>query len=353
MRVGKFKEALQYLQNSASYYTQANLPSNAIRLQITMCGIMNELGLYSAALEEANKAVSLARSNAKSQSDLAAALAALGNAQYDLCEYAAARKTYEQSLQTASQASIEMLSNGARANIDLGYGFALAATGDLDMSRQVFERSLPALKTAGSIYGQAQALNALGIIEELDGQHGKAIAMLNQSLDLQPMINPRQTKLDVITLQNLAAVESRAGKNRDAREHLETALQVLKNSHDSLLRGRTYSGLAEVMLRLVDPIKAESSVRKAIEVSEKIADDAALWRDYTLLAQATVVAKSHSASQESLNSALSHFRSPQAGVFPDADRSPSCLPEPIWGRNWWQCSPNKGWESKLFCVRNN
>lgn len=321
VRIHKLKEALQFYQNAANYYNQAGDQSAAIATHISIASIMEELGLYSAALEEANKAVQLARASNKSKSDLAAALASQANGQFVLCEFSQARKTYEQCFELLPQCDTKTLTNGARANIDLGYAFTLSATGDIEQAKQVFERSLPALKAETNLYGQAQALNGLGVIEEQQGNHGKALQFFSQALDLQSMIVPKQNRLHIIILQNIAAVESRSGTNREAKAHLELALQMLKKAGDSQLQGRTYAGTAEVSLKLADIVAAEAFSKRAIETSERVSDDSALWREYTTLAQIQIQQQANpQIIKETLTSALSHFRSPQAGVFPTPDR---------------------------------
>ena len=84
-------------------------------------------------------------------------------AQYDLCEYANARKTYEDALRVVQKTKLNEVSNTPRAYIDLGYGCTLAATGDLDAAKTVLERTMQPLKIAGSKHGQAEALNVLSV----------------------------------------------------------------------------------------------------------------------------------------------------------------------------------------------
>lgn len=320
IKINRLKDALQFYEAAANYYEQASDQPRAVATRITIASFMDEFGFYMAALEEANKAVSVAHSAPQDLPTNMAALGALGMAQYDLCEYSNARKTYEDALKIAQKLKITEVPLSPRAYIDLGYGCSLAATGDLDMGKQVIERTLPSLKQIGSAHGQAEALNTLGTAEELQGQHTKAAAFFQQSLDMQNIITPRQPKLNIIVLQNIAAVESRSGDNRNAKMHLNFALQLLKNYKSELLTARTYCSLAEVALKMTNPAKAEENVRQAIEIGESINDDASLWRDYTLLAKMQLANDQTKEANESIASALSHFRSPQAGAFPLPDR---------------------------------
>jgi tetratricopeptide (TPR) repeat protein len=105
----------------------------AIGIRMTVASIMDELGLYVAALDEAEKAAALARTT-NDRSALAGALSSLAMAQFELCEYASARKNYEECLKLASVLTMNQLGLSERSYIDLGYGCTLAACGDPDMA---------------------------------------------------------------------------------------------------------------------------------------------------------------------------------------------------------------------------
>jgi CHAT domain-containing protein len=319
IRVKNYKPALQMYEAAATYYEQSGAIPDAVRIRVSIASMMDEFGLYIAANDEAQKAVSLAR-GLKDKQSYVAAMSSAAMAQYELCEYANARRTYEETLRMASTLTIKQLSAVARAYIDVGYGCTLAANGDLELAKPVLIRTLPSLKAGGAMACEAQTLNVLATIDALQGSYATAISMYDQSLDLQNLVQPRQHKLQVVTLQNVAAALSRSGNNREAKQRLEMTLPVLKHFHSQLLEARTYSGLGEVTLKLMDPAKAEEYTRTAIEIGEKTNDDASLWRDYTILAKIQMTAGNESEAKNSLQSALSHFRSPQAGAFPNPER---------------------------------
>lgn len=318
-RLGKLKESLKFYEQAATFYVQAGDHINAISTRIQLAGILTQLGLFVAANEEAQKAVSQARA-ANNNLALISALTSLANTQYVLCEFANSRKTYEQLITMMQQVDPKKLPASGRGIIDVGYGSCLAATGDLDQARTVLERAIPAVRKSGALSTQATAYNTLGIIEESQGAHLKALQDLQAALDLQNVTASNSPRFHVILLQNIAAVETRSGDNRNAKVHLEQALGVLKKHKDPLLEGRTLSSLAEIQLKLADAVAAETLVKQAIAISEKIKDDAALWRDYTLLARIQFSQDLVPQGKASLTSALSYFRSPQAGVFPSAEQ---------------------------------
>lgn len=318
-RLNKLKESLKFYEQAATFYLQANDHINSINTHIQMSGVLMQLGLFVAANEQALKAVSQAR-NLNNTTALVSALACQANTQYVLCEYANARKTYEQLIGLMQQLDPKKVTAENRGVIDVGYGTCLTATGDLEQARAVLERAIPAVRKSGALPSQATAYNALGIIDELQGSHAKALIDIQAALDLQNVLPVKMPRFHVLLLQNIAAVQARSGDNRNARAHLEQALTILKKDKNKLLEGRTLSALAEIQLKLADAAAAETLVRQAIAVSEKIKDDAALWRDYTLLARIQFSQEQIPQGKASLTSALSYFRSPQAGVFPSAEQ---------------------------------
>ncbi|MFX7701418.1 tetratricopeptide repeat protein, partial [Acinetobacter baumannii] len=83
VRYGKLKEAIQFFQQSGTYFLQANDPVDAVRIHITVANILEQAGTFTAALEESQKAVDIASSQAKPPHPLTiAALGSLGNGQY-------------------------------------------------------------------------------------------------------------------------------------------------------------------------------------------------------------------------------------------------------------------------------
>jgi tetratricopeptide (TPR) repeat protein len=321
-RIGKLKESLKFYEQAATFYLQASDYSNSISTRIQIANILTQLGLFVAANEEAVKAVTQARAS-NSTLALISSLTCLANTEYVLGEYSNARKTFEQLIGLMQSADNKTLTPAGRGVIDVGYGSTLVATGDLDQARIVLERSIPVVRKSGALSTQATAYNSLGIIEELQGQHAKAIQDIQGALDLELVSTSNKApRFHVILLQNIAAVESRSGDNRNARTHLEQALQILKKEKSPLLEGRTLSSLAEVQLKLADAASAEELLQRAISISGKIKDDAALWRDYTILARIQFTQEMVLQGKASLTSALSYFRSPQAGVFPSPEQLP-------------------------------
>lgn len=325
LKMNKIKEAIQFMQASATYLEQGGDIHSSIVKRVGISLMLIKLGLYVAALEEGERGLSLARSGgSKNPTSLPVALACVANGQYTLCEYGKALKSYEEAYHCVNKLSNQQMPDLSKANLDLGFAHTLIANGYPETAKQRLDRALTLFKKVGDSLGQAQACNALGMAEECLGQHGKAVLWFQKALDLQAVINPKQDRLQVTVLQNLAAAESRAGNNRNARVHLDAAIALFKRPKkpikDQVLCARTLSALGEVCLRLADMQAAEENLKLALSMGGKINDDASLWRTYTLLAKVPPAGESPTPVSELLNSALSHFRSPQAGVFASPER---------------------------------
>ncbi len=320
LQFNKPKEATRFFQEGATYSAQAGDLNRAVQVRIATVTSMIEMGWFTAALEEANKLLSLARSNPKTGAlYMVPALQTVANAQYAANEFANARKSYEQAYALLPRLDARQISDVARANMDQGYAYCLASTGDLDQARQYLLKALPVFKAKADAYNQAQAANALGVIEVLDGQSGKGMAYFLQSIDFQTVISPKAPKLHAIVLQNMAVAEYRSGSYRDCKTHLDGALSVLTHTKEQMFKGRIYQSLAEAAYKSADLTAAENNANKAISIAEKINDDGCLWRSYLLRARLQLARQEVDQAKESLKSAVSYFRSPQAGAFMAAD----------------------------------
>jgi CHAT domain-containing protein/Tfp pilus assembly protein PilF len=313
VKMMKIKEAIRFYQGACSYYEQAGNVEESVKTRVALSGMMRELGWLVAAQEEANKALELARET-KDKALVPAALAALAITQYNLGEYSNARKSYEELLYLKSANEL------AIARLQAGYAHTLAGSGDLLPAKAVMEIALKSLKAKGTPIEQAQVLNTFGCIEALDGHYPRAVQLITQALEAVSMVQPKQDYFAMVMLQNLAAAESRNNDNRNAKAHLLACFPYLKKKKDLLMEGRVYAALGEVCLNLQDPPEADKYLRAGITVSEKINDDTALWRDYTNLATLQLALGQQPQAKESLNSALSYFRSPQAGWFASPER---------------------------------
>jgi CHAT domain-containing protein len=308
IKMYKVKEAIRFYQGACSYFEQSNNLDQSIQTRITIASMMRELGWLVAASEEASKALDEAR-QLKDKSLVPAALASVAIAQYNLGEFANARKSYEDLLYLKSPNEL------AIARLQSGYAHTLAATGELEAARVELESAMKVIKEKGTPIEHAQMLNTLGCTEASLDHYSKATQLFTQALEVLSMIQPKQDHFTMVMLQNLADADARSNNLQNAKAHLLAMFPLLKKNREPLTEGRTYAALGEIFLGLQDAPEAEKYLRAGITVSEKLNDDASLWRDYTNLAELQLVMGQAQAAKESLSSALSYFRSPQAGWF--------------------------------------
>lgn len=311
------KEAVKFYASAALNFGQSGNHRMECNLYNTASGMLQETSLTTAALEMAQKAVSAARTT-KDAAFLAAALTQLSSCQYALCEFISARRTLEE-LETLKLDKQPPL---ALAVIAEAYGHALAATGSPDHARAVLERAWSIIKDGAPSLHKSQVLNALGVLNSIKGYYSVGIEQLHQAADAQSTVPKGAGRFGLMITQNLAAALSRSGENRAARTELEGLLRTMSKSKnvDQQILGQVYGALGEICLNLKEIPQADAYINKSIEVANKIHDDATLWRDYTY--QAIIQTGMQQPANDTLASAASCFRSPQAGVFTTAESNP-------------------------------
>jgi CHAT domain-containing protein len=320
IKFNKPKEAIKFFQQGATYSMQLNDYTRVVSVRTAVVASMIEMGWLVAALEEANNMVSQSKGIKKDTNNyVIPALQCLANAQYAAGELSAAKQSYEQSYALLSKIPAKAFSDVARANLDEGYGFVLSATGEQELATQYLLKALRVFNAKSDTFSETQILNALGVIDVLDGQPGKGLNYFQQALDYTAVLNPKVPKMTATILQNMAIAEYRTGAFRNAKGHLDGALTALSKSSQSVFQGRVRQSEADVEFKSANLTGAEAKALQAITLSDKIKDDACLWRAYTLMAKIQIAAGNIEPAKESLKSALSYFRSPQAGDFPSAD----------------------------------
>lgn len=323
LQFGKVVEGVRFFQEAARYLEDSKDYPEALAMRIKLSGLMNEVGFYVAGREEAEKAVSIAR---KTENDRAmvSAYAALANAQYVLGEYTDAAQTYNSAYALAGKMDDKVLPKDARANLLMGYSFSLIATGESDRAEKILESITPYFEKNSKYHAQTECLNALGILVANRGEPFKALPYFERALDAQNMIKPAQAKVQLVLFQNLAAAQYSGGKYREASTYLKSIIAMFERdpkakAANQVVMLRTLTSLAEVSLKMSDPAKAREYADQAIVLGQKIADDASLWRAYTIIAQLELSQRENEKAKQALENALSHFRSPQAGYFPTVE----------------------------------
>lgn len=323
LQFGKTVDAIRFFQESAKYSEEAKDMPSALTMHSRIAALMSEVGFYVAAKEEAEKALQIAR-NAKNDRAMVSALAVFANTQYVLGEFTDALTSYEEAYRLAGKLDEKSLSKEGKSNLMMGYAFSLIANGEADKAEKMLNSIIPFFERNAKYQQQTECLNALGILVANRGEVYKALPYFQRAVDAQNMVKPAQPRMQYMLLQNMAAAEFAGGKYREASTHLKTIMGIAERDqnvrkHHPLIVLRTLTSLAEVSLKMADPVSARDYVDKSIELGTKLADDASLWRAYTVLAQLELGQRETDKAKSALENALSHFRSPQAGFFPTVE----------------------------------
>ncbi len=317
----KPKEAITFYHQASQYLEQGNSPDGALWMRTKICALMTELGWYVAALEEAQRGMTIAERIPDKRAKITA-LCSLGNAQYVLGEYKESKATYQNAYEMAKNLTKnEPMAKEGKSNLMIGFAFALASTGDFEAATKIFKDLAPYYEKAGNYHHHAEIMNALGVIESTTGDNLKAVAFFEKAMELQGLIKPEQPKMQIIVASNLAASKFRVGKSKDAIDHYMSVLPTLEKNPDKfgVITPRAYISIAEIYMKLADPINSLKYLNKGMELAKKCADDTSLWRAYTLSAKINIANGVPEKAKEELKSALSHFRSPQAGYYPSPE----------------------------------
>jgi CHAT domain-containing protein/tetratricopeptide (TPR) repeat protein len=317
VRCDQQKEAVRFYRAAAVYFGQSGNHVMEVNLHNTAASMLQEMGLTTAALEEATKSVTIARAT-KIDPLTSAALTQLASAQYGLCEFMNARKSLEEllTLKLGPQPAL------AAAVMTEAYGYALAATGCTDAAKVALDRAYAGMKNGAPAVHVAQVLNALGVLNTLKGNYSVAIEQLRQAADSGSVVGRNRERFPLVISQNMASALSRSGENRAAKGELEGCLRVMSKTKtpDQQILAEVYGSLGEICLQLKEIPQADAYLKKSIEVASKINCDAVLWRDYVNLAKLQIGMGENPA--DTLTSAASCFRSPEAGVFQTAESNP-------------------------------
>lgn len=354
LQFGKTLDAIRFLQESAKYCEEAKDMPTALSLHSKIATLMNEVGLYVAAKEEAQKAVVIAK-NVKNDRAMVSALASYANTQYVLGEYNDALESYEQAYKLGGKMDEKILGKEGKANLLMGYSFSLIATGESDRAEKMLKSIIPYFERNAKYYAQTECLNALGILVANRGEPYKALPYFQRAVDAQNMVKPAQPRMQYMLLQNMAAAEFAGGKYREASTHLKSIMAIAERDqkvrqHHPLIVLRTLTSLGEVSLKMADPVLARDYTEKAIELGIKLADDASLWRAYTILAQLELGQREDEKAKIALENAQSHFRSPQAGSFPTVESFQFVSPRKALGQQLIALVASQGMTEKALIA---
>ncbi len=154
-------------------------------------------------------------------------LANLGAALANTGQLGPAVEKYERSL-TLLDPETDL---GAMAPIYASLGLALRDLGDHDEAKRHFQNGIGAFRNAGDVESAVSALNDLALIHQDDADLDGAFKCLQEALDLAKS-QEGEDSLVARTLSNLGRLQTAQGKGVEARESLETALELASGGQD-------------------------------------------------------------------------------------------------------------------------
>ncbi|HVO29345.1 MAG TPA: tetratricopeptide repeat protein, partial [bacterium] len=150
----------------------------------------------------------------------------------------------------------------AQAGVDLAG--ALYQRGAFAEVENVAKETLTDARSAGSLREETQALNMLGIVEQMRGNHGEAERRYREALDCAR--RDGDPALEGFVLVAIGAHLQSQGREREAVEAFESALGKTSRENETLLR----SNLGASWLDLGDLGRARTNLEEAVAMAKKI-----------------------------------------------------------------------------------
>jgi tetratricopeptide (TPR) repeat protein len=127
----------------------------------------------------------------------------------------------------------------------LGAAEANAQHGDIAML--YLDRSLSAAKVSGNLHHQEQALSAIASLQRQLNQNDKALATMQQWVQVLAKLGERGDQLRV--LGNIAELHQEMGDYADAEAHMSRLIQVCTHPEDQPQRYRALHGMGTILAR--------------------------------------------------------------------------------------------------------
>lgn len=150
-------------------------------------------------------------------------------------------------------------------------GIALAQRGERAQAAFHQERALAGFRDTGDRQREATILNSIGKrLAYQEGRYPEALRSLRESLRVARAIGDRGAEL--LALNNLGGVEVLAGNHARARPYMEQALELCRQAGDRRLEAVALSNLGSAVLELGEPSRAVAHQRRALEILRSLGD---------------------------------------------------------------------------------
>jgi CHAT domain-containing protein/Flp pilus assembly protein TadD len=263
-RLGKFSEAIQYLQQLLEFFSQQPYQEIAKADVLGTLGIAyRNLGYYAEAIDCAQQCLTIKEQRQDFQG-VFSALESIGLAYYFLGEYDQAIEYYENSLKVANylqdpRNKVKTLNNT---------GMVYAAKGDFTKANDYQEQSLNLAQQIQDPIGEGRSLGNLGNIYQHLGDYAQAINYQQQYLDLARIYRDRQG--EGIALGGLGLSYYYQEKYTQALNYTLESLEIAREIQDLGAEGNALNNLGGIHFKFGNLGEAEKFLCTAMEAWESI-----------------------------------------------------------------------------------
>ena len=152
------------------------------------------------------------------------------------------------------------------ANTYSNCGVAYATMGDFDSAQQIFRRAHNIYKRAGDLQGVTTSLGNMAICYAVVGRQLEALDLMMKCY------NHAQKKGDATTITvsafNLATLYAEVAQYRESIEYFHKALDLSTRTGNAIMERDSHFWLGRTLMRLGDPVGAESELTKAENISK-------------------------------------------------------------------------------------
>jgi predicted ATPase/class 3 adenylate cyclase len=193
-------------------------------------------------------------------------LRVLGNVAWSQGDYPAARAAYEQALSYYSESGNRRNEGFTRSNL----GTVAWKLGQYASARSSYERTLALFREIGDRGGEAMALNNLGLVLTAQTDYSGARAIYEQVLGLYRQVGNRQG--ESMALVNFGIAVFTQGKYSEALRAFEAALALCRTLGNRDDESQALYYIGAVSLALGDYAAARSHVEQALAIAREIGD---------------------------------------------------------------------------------
>lgn len=263
-RLGKFSEAIQYLQQLLEFFSQQPYQQMAAADVLGTLGIAyRNLGYYAEAIDCAQQCFAI-KEQMRDFQGMFSALESIGLVYHYLGEYDQAIEYYEKSLKVANylqdpRNKVKTLNN---------MGILYDVKGDFTKAKDYQEQSLKIVKQIQDPIGEGRSLGNLGNIYQRLGEYAQAIKYQQKYLHLARKYKDHQG--EGIALGGLGLTYYYQEEYTQALNYTLESLKIAREIKDLGAEGNALNNLGGIHFKSGNLGEAEKVLRTAMEARESI-----------------------------------------------------------------------------------